>query len=62
MILYHGSNPDIDTIRIKVGNHHNDSGEGFFLTPDINTAKRMAVPLIFVSPRQQRCAYAETRD
>lgn len=44
MILYHGSNPDIYTIRIKVGNHHNDFGEGFYLTPDINTAKRMAVP------------------
>ncbi|MBQ0081157.1 MAG: DUF3990 domain-containing protein [Alistipes sp.] len=43
MILYHGSNIDFDTINIKIDNHFKDFGEGFYLTPDVNTAKRMAL-------------------
>ncbi|MBQ0137268.1 MAG: DUF3990 domain-containing protein [Bacteroidales bacterium] len=42
MILYHGSNTDIDQIDLKAGISYKDFGQGFYLTPDIATAKRMA--------------------
>lgn len=42
MILYHGSNTNIEQINLKVGNPYKDFGQGFYLTPNIETAKRMA--------------------
>lgn len=42
MILYHGSNSDIETIDLTRGLRHKDFGKGFYLTPDKATAIRMA--------------------
>ena len=42
MILYHGTNVDIETIDLSQGLRHKDFGKGFYLTPDKNTAIRMA--------------------
>lgn len=42
MILYHGTNQDFECIDLSRGNAHKDFGQGFYLTPDISTAKRMA--------------------
>jgi hypothetical protein len=42
MTLYHGTNADIDKIDLTKGMRHKDFGKGFYLTPDKNTAIRMA--------------------
>lgn len=42
MILYHGSNEDIETIDLEKGLRYKDFGKGFYLTPDKSTAERMA--------------------
>lgn len=42
MILYHGTNQDIEAIDFTRGLRHKDFGKGFYLTPDKNTAIRMA--------------------
>lgn len=42
MTLYHGTNTDIETIDLTQGLRHKDFGKGFYLTPDKNTAIRMA--------------------
>ena len=42
MILYHGTNTDINVIDLEKGLRHKDFGKGFYLTPDKNTAIRMA--------------------
>ena len=42
MILYHGSNQDIETIDLTKGLRYKDFGKGFYLTPDRSTAIRMA--------------------
>lgn len=42
MILYHGTNEDIKVIDFNRGLRHKDFGKGFYLTPDKNTAIRMA--------------------
>jgi hypothetical protein len=42
MILYHGTNEDIKAIDLNRGMRHKDFGKGFYLTPDRNTAIRMA--------------------
>ena len=42
MILYHGTNEDIEVIDLTRGMRHKDFGKGFYLTPDKNTAIRMA--------------------
>ena len=42
MILYHGTNQDIESIDLTRGLRHKDFGKGFYLTPDKNTAIRMA--------------------
>lgn len=42
MILYHGSNEDIETIDLERGLRYKDFGKGFYLTPDKPTAIRMA--------------------
>ncbi len=42
MTLYHGTNEDIKTIDLNRGLRHKDFGKGFYLTPDRNTAIRMA--------------------
>lgn len=42
MILYHGSNQDIEEVDLSKGMRYKDFGKGFYLTPDYNTACRMA--------------------
>ena len=42
MKLYHGTNSDIEKIDLSKGLRHKDFGKGFYLTPDKNTAIRMA--------------------
>ena len=42
MILYHGTNEDMKAIDLNRGMRHKDFGKGFYLTPDRNTAIRMA--------------------
>ncbi len=42
MILYHGTNEDIETVDVTRGLRHKDFGRGFYLTPDRTTAIRMA--------------------
>ena len=42
MTLYHGTNEDIKVIDLSRGLRHKDFGKGFYLTPDKNTAIRMA--------------------
>lgn len=42
MTLYHGTNEDIASIDFARGLRHKDFGKGFYLTPDKNTAIRMA--------------------
>lgn len=42
MKLYHGTNQDIEVIDLTRGLLHKDFGRGFYLTPDIETAERMA--------------------
>ena len=42
MILYHGTNEDIETIDLAKGLRHKDFGKGFYVTPDKATALRMA--------------------
>jgi hypothetical protein len=43
MILFHGTNTDIDAIDISRSLNHKDFGKGFYLTPVRETAVRMAV-------------------
>ena len=42
MILYHGTNQDIETIDLSQGLQFKDFGKGFYVTPDRVTAVRMA--------------------
>ncbi len=42
MTLYHGTNADIETIDLNIGLRFKDFGKGFYLTPDVKTAVRMA--------------------
>lgn len=42
MILYHGTNEDIEAIDLTKGLRHKDFGKGFYVTPDKATAIRMA--------------------
>lgn len=42
MKLYHGTNQDIETIDITRGLQYKDFGKGFYVTPDMRTAIRMA--------------------
>lgn len=42
MILYHGTNEDIESIDLTKGLRYKDFGKGFYLTPDKTTAIRMA--------------------
>lgn len=42
MKLYHGTNQDIVSIDLKKGLRHKDFGKGFYLTPERDTAIRMA--------------------
>lgn len=43
MILYHGSNVDINKIDFSKSKVGKDFGVGFYLTPDKNTAMRQAI-------------------
>ena len=42
MILYHGTNQDIDSIDLTAGSRFKDFGQGYYLTPMKKTAERMA--------------------
>ena len=42
MILYHGTNADIEAIDLTKGLRFKDFGKGFYLTPNRETACRMA--------------------
>lgn len=42
MKLYHGTNQDIQSIDPSIGMRHKDFGQGFYLTPEYDTACRMA--------------------
>lgn len=42
MKLYHGTNQDIVSIDLKMGLRYKDFGKGFYLTPEKDTAIRMA--------------------
>lgn len=42
MLVYHGTNGDIDEICLTRGSRYKDFGQGFYVTPDIETARRMA--------------------
>ena len=42
MILYHGTNVDIESIDLTKGLRFKDFGKGFYLTPNRETACRMA--------------------
>ena len=43
MILYHGSNTDIDQIDLKAGISYKDFGQGFYLSAEEQQAKDQAV-------------------
>lgn len=43
MIVYHGTNGDIREICLTAGSRYKDFGQGFYVTPDFETAKRMAI-------------------
>ena len=42
MILFHGTNTDIETIDLSRSLNHKDFGKGFYLTDSRETAIRMA--------------------
>lgn len=42
MIVYHGSNQDIEEIDLSKGSRFKDFGKGFYVTPNLETAERMA--------------------
>lgn len=42
MIAYHGTNADIEEIDLTKGSRFKDFGQGFYVTPDLETAQRMA--------------------
>ena len=42
MILFHGTNTDIDAIDLTRSLNHKDFGKGFYLTSSLDTAIRMA--------------------
>lgn len=42
MILYHGSNVGISRIDLSMSKPYKDFGKGFYLSADVNQAKRMA--------------------
>lgn len=42
MIVYHGTNADIAEIDLSKGTRFKDFGQGFYVTPDLGTAQRMA--------------------
>lgn len=54
MILFHGTNTDIETIDLSRSLNHKDFGKGFYLTDSRETAIRMATKKahLFASYRQ----------
>lgn len=42
MIVYHGTNGDINEVDLIKGTRFKDFGQGFYVTPDLETAQRMA--------------------
>jgi hypothetical protein len=42
MILYHGTNQDIETINLSKGLRYKDFGKGFYLTPNKNTERALS--------------------
>lgn len=43
MLVYHGSYCDIEEIDLTKGSRFKDFGQGFYVTPDLKTAQRMAI-------------------
>ena len=41
MLVYHGTNADIAEIDLTKGIRFKDFGQGFYVTPDLETAQRM---------------------
>lgn len=46
MILYHGSNVEIDVIDLKKGRRGKDFGQGFYLSADLQQAREMAATVV----------------
>lgn len=46
MILYHGSNVEIDVIDLKKGRRGKDFGQGFYLSDDLQQARNMAYTVV----------------
>ena len=42
MIVFHGTNGDIKDVDLTKGSRFKDFGQGFYVTPDLETAQRMA--------------------
>lgn len=42
MIVFHGTNGDIEEVDLTKGSRFKDFGQGFYVTPDLETAQRMA--------------------
>ena len=42
MILYHGTNQDIETINLSKGLRYKDFGKVFYLTPNKNTERALS--------------------
>lgn len=64
MTLYHGTNQYFECIDLSKGSRYKDFGQGFYLTPDISTAGRMAKkraalyggnPMVFEYEFDERC-------
>lgn len=51
MLVYHGTNCDIDEICLTRGSRYKDFGQGFYVTPDIETDVFLDQQICFATPR-----------
>lgn len=54
MLVYHGTNADIKEIDLQRGSRFKDFGQGFYVTPDLETAQRMARKKVDLYNRDRR--------
>ena len=54
MLVYHGTNANIAEIDLTKGTRFKDFGQGFYVTPDLETAQRMARKIVPCSRVSQR--------
>lgn len=54
MLVYHGTNADIEEIDLQRGSRFKDFGQGFYVTPDLETAQRMARKKVDLYNRDRR--------